>query len=209
MATLPAAKSQIDFTQDLLDIWEDLVGIRPSPEDPIYTFADSVTLLRYCDRVLNTIGQRVYLQDFAESPTIQELAGLVNARADPNPEGNYYKHDVLLHQSTSRVFSHGSININSSVQPKPLSPAASAPAASGDYLQSPEVSEAVSRSLCEIGLGLSYAEDVLPIRDYFRHIIGRQRPLSYVHRVCLAVRKSWTRRKSAWPSRRLYRRGQS
>ena len=195
---LPAT-GRINFTQDLLEIWEDLVGLQPSLDDPIYTFADSVTLLRYCDRVLNTVGQRVYLQDFVDCPTVQDLAALVNSRATSAAAtvGSGFLGAHRAPATSNHVLRLNPVGSESFIHVQSAGGRVSAPEARAldaewqggeiEFAQ-PGIGDATAAALRDIGLGPGYAEDVLPIKDYFKHIIARQRPRSYVHRTCLAVK---------------------
>ncbi|KAH8899808.1 acetyl-CoA synthetase-like protein [Thozetella sp. PMI_491] len=164
----------LDFTGDLLDVWEDLVGVRPALEDPIYTFADSITLLRYCDRVLSTLGQRIYLQDFTESPTVEDLAALVNSRAAPVDFHSLGRRTV---HSSSHILNHQTCGTAGASTGTELT----------DFRKLPETIAAVAHALQDVGLGRDYATELLPIKDYFRYIVVRQRPMSYVHRICLGI----------------------
>lgn len=73
--------SEIEETiQQLIEIWATLVVISPSKDDPILDFADSITLLRYCDKVWRSLGKKLYLQDFIVHETIGQQAQLLQSR---------------------------------------------------------------------------------------------------------------------------------
>ncbi len=69
-----------DTVDQLLSIWEALIATRPSAESRVSEYADSISLLRYCDRVLDSLGSRLCLQDFLEHETVRQQAELVCSR---------------------------------------------------------------------------------------------------------------------------------
>ena len=71
------------ISQRLLNIWTELVGITPLIHDEIAHLADSITLLRYCDKVERTLGKKLYLQDLIAFNTIQKQARLLKSRDAP------------------------------------------------------------------------------------------------------------------------------
>ncbi|KAL6918132.1 hypothetical protein FSST1_009627 [Fusarium sambucinum] len=68
------------FVNKLLSVCEQLIGVRPSITESFKHLADSITLLRYCDRVLRVSGQRLYLQDLTDHDTIEKQAHLLLSR---------------------------------------------------------------------------------------------------------------------------------
>jgi hypothetical protein len=66
--------------EKLLEIWATLVVVAPSKDDPIFEFADSITLLRYCDKVWRSLGKKLYLQDFLVHETVEQQAKLLQTR---------------------------------------------------------------------------------------------------------------------------------
>jgi len=66
--------------QDLLSIWSSLGGITPTKDDHVWDFADSITLMRYCDKVFRVLGKKLYLQDFLEHRTTEQHAILLYSR---------------------------------------------------------------------------------------------------------------------------------
>ena len=66
--------------EKLLEIWATLVVVPPSKDFSIFDFADSITLLRYCDKVWRILGKRLYLQDFLVHKTVEQQATLLQSR---------------------------------------------------------------------------------------------------------------------------------
>ncbi|KAK0708674.1 hypothetical protein B0H67DRAFT_648706 [Lasiosphaeris hirsuta] len=61
-------------------MYEDLVGERPGLDDSVATFADSITIFRFCGRVLTLLSQRLYLQGIVHHDTVTKQAALVEQR---------------------------------------------------------------------------------------------------------------------------------
>jgi hypothetical protein len=79
--------SEIEKTiQQLTEIWSTLVVIVPLKSQSILDFADSITLLRYCDKVWRNVGKKLYIQDFVAFETIEKQAELLLTRADVSAE---------------------------------------------------------------------------------------------------------------------------
>jgi len=66
--------------QDLISVWTSLGGIAPAKDDEFMDFADSITLMRYCDKVFRVLGKKLYLQDFLEHRTTEQHAMLLRSR---------------------------------------------------------------------------------------------------------------------------------
>jgi len=66
--------------EQLTAIWSTLVVIAPLKTDSILGFADSITLLRYCDKVWRSLGKKLYIQDFVAFETIEKQAELLQKR---------------------------------------------------------------------------------------------------------------------------------
>jgi acyl carrier protein len=77
--------ADLDTQNDLLAIWEELVGIRPSSTDTVKSYADSITQLRFCDRFLKRFGRRVNLQDLMTYTTVETLATFLNSKSRNDP----------------------------------------------------------------------------------------------------------------------------
>jgi len=72
-------------TERLAEIWESLIGEKPRLHDSVKNFADSITLLRFCDRVQTTFGQRIFIQDVIHHDTLEKQAALVEGRSPTRP----------------------------------------------------------------------------------------------------------------------------
>lgn len=76
----------METIQQLTDIWPSLVVNPPGRYDPVQDVADSITLLRYVNRVWRQIGKKLYLQDFMEHDTIEKQAQLLQTRNESTEE---------------------------------------------------------------------------------------------------------------------------
>lgn len=76
----------IEMQNQLIEIWSTLIVTPPSKNDSVYDFADSISLLRYCDKVWRNIGKKLYLQDFMENDTFELQAKLLQAREESEKE---------------------------------------------------------------------------------------------------------------------------
>lgn len=77
-----AAASNIGHTSMLetfVDEWEQLIGVRPLPDDEVRHFADSITILQYCDAVQRR-GVGLYFSDFGEGVTVQRQLDILSSR---------------------------------------------------------------------------------------------------------------------------------
>ncbi|KAK5651692.1 hypothetical protein OQA88_11758 [Cercophora sp. LCS_1] len=69
------------LSEQLVGIWHELTGERPGVHDAMSKFGDSITLIRFCDRVLKACGRRIFLEDLlVHSETFAELAALIHQR---------------------------------------------------------------------------------------------------------------------------------
>jgi aryl carrier-like protein len=71
-----------EIINQLTDIWTTLVISPPTKDNSVYDFADSISLLRYCDKVWRNLGKKLYLQDFMEHDTIEKQAQLLHSREE-------------------------------------------------------------------------------------------------------------------------------
>ena len=85
--------------EKLLEIWATLVVVPPSKDVHIFDFADSITLLRYCDKVWRSLGKKLYLQDFLVHKTVEQQAKLLQSRdatsKDAVGAGMYLTYETL------------------------------------------------------------------------------------------------------------------
>ncbi|KAM3511740.1 hypothetical protein MY11210_004630 [Beauveria gryllotalpidicola] len=68
------------LVEKLATVWEELCGVRPQLRQSVHTFADSILLLQYCDRVFRLVQVPLYIQDLFESKDIYSQAGLLLQR---------------------------------------------------------------------------------------------------------------------------------
>jgi hypothetical protein len=83
----PERTEVVETIEKLTAIWSTLVVIAPLKTDSILEFADSITLLRYCDKVWRTLGKKLYIQDFVAFETIEKQAELLQTRGAIGTEG--------------------------------------------------------------------------------------------------------------------------
>ncbi|UZP37163.1 hypothetical protein NXS19_004979 [Fusarium pseudograminearum] len=166
------------FVNKLLSVCEQLIGTRPSITESFKHLADSITLLRYCDRVLRACGQRLYLQDLIEHDTIEKQAHLL----------------------LSRKFQQARLVITPEVpKPNPIQPRQHVPAPNHDI---PTTTSAckdtgkdtgkdtlshAKRAVTRAGFSPSEIEDVLPIRHSLHRTAIGSRPQSYHNRMVFRI----------------------
>ncbi|KAH7235663.1 hypothetical protein BKA59DRAFT_548486 [Fusarium tricinctum] len=164
------------FIDKLLDICEQLTGTRPSMTESFKYLADSITLLRYCDNVMQVCGQRIYLQDFAEHDTVEKQAQLLLSRK--------------LQQARLVI----APEVPKFVPPPPKQhthaprlptlyqePATTIPSKGQDVFYF------AKRAAVRAGLSPSSIEDVLPIRSSLHRTAIGSRPQSYHSRMAFRV----------------------
>ncbi|KAF5024213.1 hypothetical protein F66182_3727 [Fusarium sp. NRRL 66182] len=165
------------FVDNLLAIWEQMSGTRPSVTESFKYLADSITLLRYCDNVLRACGQRLYLQDFTEHDTVEKQARLLLSRKEQQ----------------SRIGIAPEVPSFTPPPPPPQPKQTQAPILDQDITSLPTSSSQdifflAKRAVLRAGLSPSDMEDVLPIRSSLHRTAIGPRPQSYhsrmVFRVC-------------------------
>ncbi|CZR69382.1 related to long-chain-fatty-acid-CoA ligase [Phialocephala subalpina] len=164
-----------ETTKQLMEIWATLVISAPSKDDPIFDFADSITLLRYCDKVWRSLGKKLYLQDFIVHDTVERQAQLLQSRdaATKDSEGDT---SVALSASEMARKKNGPPGVADMVH------------VNGDPRRFIDTRLATSRVLK--GLGLSWeadVEDVLPIKASFWAFAHGPRPQSFRHRIAFRI----------------------
>jgi hypothetical protein len=146
--------------QQLVDIWSTLVVSAPGKDDPLFDFADSITLLRYTDKVWRTMGKKLYLQDFLTHDTVELQAQLLQTRET----------------ATKDPTSGGTITLSSNeLVRRENGPPGVADIAhvNGDPQRFIETRNAASKILDAVGLSWEHdVEDVIPIKDSFFAIDG-------------------------------------
>ncbi|KAM0226425.1 hypothetical protein ACHAPA_002806 [Fusarium lateritium] len=164
------------FVDKLLDICEQLTGTRPSVTESFKYLADSITLLRYCDKVMQVCGQRIYLQDFAEHDTVEKQAQLLlsrklqQARLVIAPEVPKFTPPPPKHNTHTPRFP--------TVYQEPITTIPS---------EGQDAFYFAKRAVVRAGLSPSSIEDVLPIRPSLHRTAIGPRPQSYHSRMAFRV----------------------
>lgn len=140
------------LAEKLAAVWEELCGVRPQSQQNVHTFADSILLLQYCDRVFRLLQIPLYLQDLLERTTISSQARLLLLRGSGNA-------------SVARV-SPGSAPSGQHVSDKQLSV---------DVNNSVEMHSGIVPPLPRD----TVSESVMPLRANQYRLVEGQRPQSY------------------------------
>jgi hypothetical protein len=162
------------FVNKLLSVCEQLIGTRPSITESFKYLADSITLLRYCDRVLRVCGQRLYLQDFIEHDTIEKQAHLLLSR-------KFQQARLVIAPEAPK---------SNPPQPKQHVPAPNhaiqitTPPCEG---KDKDTFCYAKRAVARAGFSPSDIEDVLPIRHSLHRTAIGSRPQSYHNRMVFRV----------------------
>lgn len=191
-------------TDQLAGIWEDLIGQRPGLDDEVSSFADSITILRFCDRVLNVIGQRLYLQDFLDHDTVNKQAALLEQRSKqemPVPDfGSSFKSSMNERKlgpfaqikangehslGTSSKATNGTAGTYLPVPGKPLAPKTL-------VSQELDLYSAAAQAAINTGFELDDIEDILHIRGNYIRLATGPRPHSWHIRPFFRVSDSYT-----------------
>lgn len=159
--------------------WEKLTGHRPSPEHQVSRFADSITLLRYCDSVLRLDGRRLYLQDLATHDTVEKQARLLLDRGAQRS----VLCDVQGSAFVPKTFHDGLDSV-------PRSPGRQHIAALTQSASRRELWEAAANRLQSLGLDECEVEDVIAVRGSCQRMISGQRPQSFRIRVVFRVARA-------------------
>ncbi|TQW08948.1 AMP-binding enzyme family protein [Cordyceps javanica] len=80
-----ATPEQCALVEKLAAEWEELCGVRPQPRQSVHTFADSILLMQYCDRVYRRLQTPLYLQDLFENKDILSQSELLLQRCSGIP----------------------------------------------------------------------------------------------------------------------------
>lgn len=178
-------KDTVSTLEDhLREIWDQLVGVRPSKTDDIFCMADSITLLRYCDAVLRVLGRQLYLQDLSKHATIEKQAKLLITR-DVSSETE----DKMEQKNIVQAYP---IDDGYSVLPKGVQDYDSNQQALFENRGKYDVLVAAQEQIERFGLDGSDVEDVIPIRgSMYRTIVG-QRPQSYRIRLIFRIHDAST-----------------
>ncbi|KAH8897277.1 acetyl-CoA synthetase-like protein [Thozetella sp. PMI_491] len=164
--SLRSSSSEINRTtkngtqSSLVSILEDLLGQAPGLDDDILTLADSITVMRYCDRIFKTLELKLYLQDVLEMKTIREQAGLLMRRK-------------LGVTTTKRPMGKEALDLETVVF------------ANGDLDRLADIKEMAFAVLGLHDLSLEDVEALIPIKSFFHNSVQGCRPQSWHHRMVI------------------------
>lgn len=169
MGTPIAEKSPVSIlTEQLRAIWADLGVATIDSKDPLSEFSDSITMLRYCDKVWRQLGKKIHIGDMIEHENIAQQA------------------EFLARQQSSVGFN--------TVQPKNLS-SVGPPAllnttlANNDMKRLKQITSAADNALHRFGMLSTDIEEILPIKDSIRFLADGPRPQSYRHRTLFKIKE--------------------
>ena len=175
------SKSLVD---QLMDVWQQLTGTRPSKDDSIMYLADSITLLRYCENVLRACGKRLYLQDFIDNDTVAKQAHILETRNQQQAQFEAASKGIPSTAFSGRGVKRPAQELSSGEHNTDLTGLNERIFASDEPLIWRSAEEAVSR----FGLEHTDIEDVLPIRESLHRTVIGQRPQSFQNRMVFHVR---------------------
>lgn len=175
---IPGAESSTDtlyLVAELSSIVSDILGSLPSPSADLRGFMDSVSLLRYTDRVLRRLGKKLYLQDVLVHPTLEGQAALLESR------GNHQVPPFVESASRQAALQETSgVSDTDGTGPFELhSPLLGS--------MSPSLQMAALVTLKELHLSPQDIEGVYPIKANYHRFISKQRPQTYRHRSCFGI----------------------
>ncbi|KAK0388098.1 hypothetical protein NLU13_4342 [Sarocladium strictum] len=147
----------------LIDAWEQVAVTRPERDQDVLFLADSISMLRFGDRVVRLCGKHIYLQDLIRHNTVEKqarflqsddqgISGVASPHGEPTPR---------ISSKGPMLESHSSAVLRSSIEP------------SGSFVSQSQ------RSLESPGPFEASIEAVIPIRSSLRRFVSGQRPQSY------------------------------
>lgn len=174
----PAADGPYDAHQRLIDtlvdFWEQLTSVRLMKDQRVTYAADSITMLRFCDKVVRNLGIQLYIRDLADQDTVEKQAQLLEAR---DTRGVNFGIQIPLQamsasDGTSEACwtptTHGALTpTGSSVAPLDL------------HARPMSRIQAAEQALSVHGFDVSVIEEMIPIRESLRRIVDGPRPQSY------------------------------
>ncbi|KAK4442277.1 hypothetical protein QBC34DRAFT_444296 [Podospora aff. communis PSN243] len=186
------------LVEQIMAIWENLIGEKPAPDDNIATYADSITLLRFCDRVQTLLGQRIYLQDFIDHDTIAKQALLIEQRSEESGHTNSISTSKPLNltQNSTPSFKLNGINGHTNgisqlpaTTPTPITSLTYTrpPTTLSPTAQEAAVGASAIAAATAAGFSPSSIEDILRIKDSFHPFASGRRPQSYHNRTVFRV----------------------
>lgn len=178
MVEMKAMPSEsLDLTAELTSIINDLVGMVPQPHTDLRKMMDSVSMLRYADRVLRRLGRRLYLQDVIKTPTIAGQAALLQYRGDKSHA--YAASRVISTVPSLETQEYASASKDETEETR-----------QGEQLvsvASPAAEQAASEVTRQLKLDISDVETILPIRTGYHRFVLTDRPQTYRHRTIFSA----------------------
>ncbi|KAI0477121.1 hypothetical protein GGR56DRAFT_665271 [Xylariaceae sp. FL0804] len=160
----------------LQEIWQALIGMSPGYDDLVTEFADSITILRFCDKVTTSLGKRIYLQDFIQHPTISSQASLLEERATMLSSGTK-RHFPSHATGASQSLKYSRISCGTSPATRPIE----------NDQRTAQIHAAAAAVVEANGLSVADVQDILPIRDSYHRLAIGPRPQSYRIRFALRI----------------------
>ena len=162
------------LVKDLTAAWEEVTGIQPGLTDSVSSFADSITILRYCDHVYRTLNLRLYLPDLVSCDTIEKQAELLRRKAE-GPK-------ILRPELTASLLPTYKVNLQTQRDDRSqsLNQVSVHNASFG-------VQDDIQNTLVRVGLEGSQVETVLELRDSLLRMVAGQRPQAYHIRMAFRV----------------------
>ncbi|KAL7814838.1 hypothetical protein V8C26DRAFT_436051 [Trichoderma gracile] len=170
--------------EQLGDIWDQLVGVRPSKTDDIFSLADSITLLRYCDAILRGLGKRLYLQDLSRCATIETQARLLATRDSSRPGADAGE---ARNASIPQFHPRADDNLNALLPRDHFFEPRHHHQHQYPNTAADEILSAAREQVARVGLDGSDIQDVIPVRGSMNRTIVGQRPQSYRIRVVFRI----------------------
>lgn len=173
-----------NLVEELSSLVSDLLGSSTTPETDLQTLMDSVTMLRYSDRVLRKLGRKLYLHDMLKFPTLKEHAAMMQSR-------EMYQHIGLQDPASGEPM--GSLT----GKPPPLSKdmySMSPGRIETSDVGAPEMRKDASEILTQLRIDAVDIEEVYPVRANYHRFVSGQRPQTYRHRMSFSVRGATTAR---------------
>lgn len=156
------------LTEQLKAIWADLGTTTPDSMDCLSEFSDSITMLRYCDKVWRQLGKKIHLGDMIEHGTISKQA------------------EFLARQQSSIVLNTMQIE---NLAPTGLPAMSNIAFAINDTKRFDQITSAANNVLRQFGMLSDDVEYVLPIKDSIRFLADGPRPHSYRHRALFKIKE--------------------
>ncbi|KAK3324871.1 hypothetical protein B0H66DRAFT_106255 [Apodospora peruviana] len=185
----------LSIADQLVTIWEELIGVRPGVDDSVSSFADSISLLRYCDRVFSVLVLRLFLQDFTKNDTIAKQAALLTQRAEQQDAIKKATNGLgKVAFSPARMdhpMTNGVVQQNGVHKPKAadlhISSALPKSPKSSPIKRELDLHSAAISAVASTGFEQSDIENAIRIKDSFHRLAIGTRPQSYHTRLVFRV----------------------